>query len=142
MEFKVYEIPNNVENAVYILFNNEEVVYVGQTKSGLRRLLNHSNKIFNKYAFIETDNLDYWEDYYIMQYQPKYNNTYNHLRLSVESAYYQLRAKIKKYINIFEFTDYIRNKNIEISNFKNKATITKEDFKKIKKFLEEEYGVS
>ena len=144
MEFKTYEIPGGIQNAIYFLVNNDEVIYVGQTKNGLKRILQHGDKVFNKYSFIEKpiEELDYWEDYYIMKYQPKYNNSYNHNRLSLNSAYNQLKYYVKSYINMFEFPEYIEKKGIEIKMFKNVPTITKEDFKYIIEQLEKEYGAS
>ena len=144
MEFKTYEIPGGIQNAIYFLINNDEVIYVGQTKNGLKRILQHGDKFFNKYSFIEKpiEALDYWEDYYIMKYQPKYNNSYNHNRLSLNSAYNQLKYYVKSYINMFEFPEYIEKKGIEIKMFKNVPTITKEDFKYIIEQSEKEYGVS
>lgn len=144
MEFKTYEIPAGIQNAIYILFNNDNIVYVGQTTNGVRRILQHGDKIFNKFAFIEKplEELEYWEDYYIMKYQPKYNNSYNHNRLSINSAYNQLKKYMKECVNIIEFPEYIKKKNIEIKKFKNIPTITKEEFKKINEELQKDYGVS
>ena len=131
MKFKTYEIPAGIQNAIYILFNNDDIVYVGQTTNGIRRILQHGDKIFDKFAFIEKllEELEYWEDYYIMKYQPKYNNSYNHNRLSLNSVYHQLKHHVKGYINILELPEYIEKKGIEIKKFKNIPTITKEEFK-------------
>lgn len=138
MELKTYEIPNNVESGIYLLINDEEVVYVGQTKNGLRRIMQHNNKVFNKYSFIETslDELDYYEDIYIMKFQPKYNNFYSYYRISIDSAYRQLKHCIKKELNIKQFKEYIEDNKIEIKKFKNYLTITKDEFYYIKEKLE------
>ena len=140
MEFKIYEIPNNVKTGIYLLLNNDEVVYVGQTQNGLRRIMQHYDKIFNKYAFIETakDDLDYYEDLYIMQYQPKYNNFYSYYRISIDSSYNKLKYAFKKMINIKQYEEYILKKNIEIKKFKNYKTITKEESIYINQLLEKE----
>ena len=142
MELKVYEIPNNVQSGIYILINDDEVVYVGKTENGLKRIMQHNDKIFNKYSFIEVprEELDYYEDMYIMKFQPKYNNFYSYYRVSVESAYRQLRYVVKKNMNIEEFKEFILNKNIEIKKFKNYLTITKDDFYYLKKILEESWS--
>ena len=138
MELKTYEMPNNVKNGIYLLINDEEVVYVGQTKSGLRRIMQHNDKVFNKYSFVETplDELDYYEDIYIMKFQPKYNNFYSYYRISIDSAYRQLKHCIKKQLNINQFKEYVEDNKIEIKKFKDYLTITKDEFYYIKEKLE------
>lgn len=141
MKLKTYEIPNNVKSGVYLLINNDEVVYVGQTKSGLKRIMQHSNKDFNKYSFIEIppNELDYYEDIYIMKYQPKYNNFYSFKRMSVDSCYNKLKYPLKRKINIKQFEDYLKKNNIKIETFKKYSIIKKEEFEYIKEKLEKEY---
>ena len=142
MDLKKYEIPANIKNAIYILYDEDEVVYVGQTTNGLTRLLNHGNKKYNKFSFIEKEeeDLDYYEDLYIMKFQPKYNIHYNKYRMSFNSAYNNLKYNIKKNMNIFDFAEYIKKLNIETKKFKNINTITKKDFYIVNKNLEEIYG--
>lgn len=143
MNFKVYEIPNGIKNAVYFLINDNEVVYVGKTSNGLKRIMQHNKKTFNKYSFFECDKekLDFYEDYYIMEYQPKYNKRYNCYRISINSAYSKLSNIITNDMNIFEFARYIENNNIELKKFKGTSTIKKDDFNNIKKQLEKEYKI-
>lgn len=138
---KIYEIPNNIQIGVYLLINNDEVVYVGQTKNGLRRIMQHYDKIFNKYSFIETtlEDLDYYEDLYIMKYQPKYNNFYNYYRISVDSCYNKLKYSIKRKLNIEQFIDFIKEENINIEKFKEINTITKLEADYLKKEIEKKY---
>lgn len=142
MNLKKYEIPANIKNAIYILYDEDEVVYVGQTTNGLTRLLNHGNKKYNKFSFIEKEekDLDYYEDLYIMKFQPKYNIHYNKYRMSFNSAYNNLKYNIRKNMNIFDFAEYIKKLNIETKKFKNINTITKKDFYLVNKNLEEIYG--
>ena len=129
MDTKVYEIPNNVKIGIYFLINDDKIVYVGQTKNGLRRIMQHYDKTFNKYSFVETtlEDLDYYEDLYIMKYQPKYNNFYSFYRISVDSCYNKLKYALKKQINIKQFIEYIKNEGIEIKKFKQYDTITKSE---------------
>lgn len=129
MDTKVYEIPNNVKIGIYFLINDDKIVYVGQTKNGLRRIMQHYDKTFNKYSFVETtlEDLDYYEDLYIMKYQPKYNNFYSFYRISVDSCYNKLKYALKKQININQFIEYIKNEGIEIKKFKQYDTITKSE---------------
>lgn len=139
---KIYEIPNQIKTAVYLLYNDNEVVYVGQTKSGLKRIMQHNNKIFNRYSFIEcsVDDLDYFEDVYIMKFQPKYNHFYNYSRMSLESCYRKLKYQIQKQINLNEFIDFVEKSGIEVLIFKGIKTILKKDFYYILKKINEEYG--
>ena len=45
------------EPGVYLLWYNEKVVYVGQTKQDVRkRLLKHENKKWNRYSFVPVIN--------------------------------------------------------------------------------------
>lgn len=139
---KIYEIPNQIKTAVYLLYDDNEVVYVGQTKSGLKRIMQHNNKIFNRYSFIEcsVDDLDYFEDVYIMKFQPKYNHFYNYSRMSLESCYRKLKYQIQKQINLNEFIDFVEKSGIEVLIFKGTKTILKKDFYYILKKINEEYG--
>ena len=142
MNLKVYEIPNNVKVGIYILLNDDEVVYVGQTKSGLKRIMQHNDKVFNKYSYIETskEDLDYYEDLYIMKYQPKYNNFYSYYRTSIIGSYNRLKTNLKRKLNLQQYKDFIINNNIEIKMFKKYETITKKDSLYIKNLIEKEYG--
>lgn len=68
-------IPIRNKSLIYFLINNDDVVYVGQTKNGLYRPFSHRNKDFNRVEIIECkeNELDLLEDYYILKYQPIYN---------------------------------------------------------------------
>ena len=138
MELKTYEIPNDVQSGIYLLINDNEVVYVGKTENGLRRIMQHNDKIFNKYSFIEVppEELDYYEDFYIIKYQPKYNNFYSYYRISVDSAYRQLKYEIRKKINIEQFKQFISKSDIKIISFKKYLTITKNEYLYLKEKLE------
>jgi len=71
-----------LENSfVYFLCLGNEVVYVGQTKSGLYRLFSHRNKEYNcvKILPCAESQLDDLEKFYIRKYKPKYNIMYNEL---------------------------------------------------------------
>lgn len=144
MEFQIYEIPMKIKNAIYLLIDDDEIVYVGKTQNGLKRIVQHTNKKFNKFGFIEFDQneLDYYEDFYIMKYQPKYNDRYSCIRMSVNSSYNQLSVVIKREINIKQYISYLESNNIEILNFKNIPTITKQDYSLIKNKLNKKFGVS
>lgn len=64
----------------FLLDENGEVVYVGQTTRGMSRIEAHyKDKQFEKIYIIPTDetDLDYAETVYILKYTPKYNKTIN-----------------------------------------------------------------
>lgn len=137
MDIKLYEVPTNIKNAIYLLVHDDKVVYVGKTRNGIKRISEHSKKVFEKVGFIECkeNELDYYEDFYIMKYQPLYNRTYSCYRMTLKSAYSKLGEVIKRNMNIFEFTQYLESKNIKIDKFKEVLTITKNDFKVVYKEL-------
>ena len=68
---------------IYFLVHNDEVVYIGQTKQGLKRPFSHTDKIFDKLYVIDLpdeineNELTLIEDYYIDKYKPKYNKLIN-----------------------------------------------------------------
>lgn len=79
---RILEASVNVEDTphagVYFLIQNQEIVYVGQSKNCLSRIQSHindDNKIFDSYTMIWTllENLDFVESWYIHQFKPKYN---------------------------------------------------------------------
>lgn len=131
---KIYEVPYNAKCVVYLLIDNDEVVYVGKTEKGIRRIYQHIDKSFNKMQFIEVkkDELDFFEDLYIMKYQPKYNKIYSCIRLTLSSAYSKMGYEYKKKKSFNEFKKILNENNIEIKEFKGKKTILKKDFEFIK----------
>lgn len=72
-------IPLRNNALIYFLINDDEVVYVGQTKNSLSRPFSHRDKKYNRLEIIEcTENeLDCLENKYILKYQPKYNTRIN-----------------------------------------------------------------
>lgn len=61
---------------IYFLVKEECVVYVGQTNSLRSRINRHKKEIdFDEYRYLEVikDELDYFEQQYILKYRPKYN---------------------------------------------------------------------
>ena len=68
----------NKVRGVYFLFDDDELVYIGQSENILSRIASHLNdKRFDSYNFIECQygNLDALEAKYILKYNPKYNKT-------------------------------------------------------------------
>lgn len=73
----ILTFPNIQSPIIYFLTDGEEVVYVGQSKTGLSRPYQHANKRFDKVSVFrcKEDELDYLETKYIQKYKPKYNKT-------------------------------------------------------------------
>lgn len=74
------DLTNTPTTFIYFLLQDDEVVYVGQTKRGLARVYHHMrDKRFNKIYIIECDisELDYWETFYMFKYKPIYNKKPN-----------------------------------------------------------------
>ena len=65
---------------VYFLLQGNEVVYVGQTSTGLSRPFSHHDKEFDSIKALPCsfNELDETEDYYICKYKPKYNKSRNY----------------------------------------------------------------
>ena len=68
--------------AIYFLFNDDELVYIGKTTNLKRRLIGQKSldssrggKYFNQFRFIECkiDRLDYYERRWIQRFKPKNN---------------------------------------------------------------------
>lgn len=143
MKWETYKIPGNVKNAIYCLINNGEIIYIGKTKNGIRRILQHNDKVFDEYSFIETsqEELDYYEDKYIMEYQPKLNKTYSHIRMSLRSGYRKLNYHTKEKYNFEQFKILVKKENINIENFKGLETLLKKDYEKIKLIIEKKENI-
>ena len=74
------ELAKNITGgSVYVLFNEDEVVYVGQSKNPCSRIASHNkDKIFTKYRIMQCrpKRMLYWEGVLIAGYgKPKYNKT-------------------------------------------------------------------
>lgn len=97
-DFSFPPLPNCM---IYFLLQGEEVVYVGQTTKGIVRPLSHSDKQFDgiKVLFVDKEDLDETEGYFIAKYKPKYN--------SKITGYFRLitaRDKIREATGIESFT--------------------------------------
>lgn len=118
---------------VYLLLNDEEVVYVGQTTQGLKRIEQHQKekkKIFNNYKIISCikKDLNELENFYILKYQPKYNKKLN--SVNVNENYIILRLKDEIGFNPYSIKfieKIIDNCAYKKRKFKNKNSIKKED---------------
>lgn len=76
-----YKVSDVLMPCIYFLFDNGNVVYVGKTEHGLKRVLCHiSDKKFDniKIKVFNKELLDEKETYYIAKYNPKYNKVIPH----------------------------------------------------------------
>ena len=65
---------------IYILFDGDEIVYIGQSKSPYSRLTSHQkDKHFNAVRLLPClkHRMSYWEKKLIKKYSPKLNKTHN-----------------------------------------------------------------
>jgi len=61
---------------VYVLWDGDEIVYVGKSNNGLARIWQHPNMIFSQYSYIEPcdkTRLNELEATLIYKFTPKYN---------------------------------------------------------------------
>ena len=96
----------------FLVDDNNEVVYIGQTTKGLARVESHyKDKIFSRvYAIVcDEDKLDYIENTNILKYTPKYNkipNTNECISLSaiVKAVNKQFKSRVnkKRVLNMLE----------------------------------------
>ena len=89
-------IPSRQEGKafVYFLIKDDEIVYVGQTVDFGQRLIQHSNKDFDRYNLImvDEDDVDIIESAYIHFINPKINAD-----MSYHSSKFKTREKRAKY---------------------------------------------
>lgn len=77
-------VPSHYQNTfIYFLIKGDIVVYVGQTKIGLTRPFQHTNKDYDtvKIIYCNEEELDMMENNYIAKYKPKYNKNISQLVL-------------------------------------------------------------
>jgi len=70
---------NVITSAVYLLFEEDIVVYVGESGNPLSRIGTHvKKKVFTSYRILKChpDRRRYWEKVLILKYQPRYNKTH------------------------------------------------------------------
>ena len=88
-------------SGVYFLLDGDEIVYVGQAVNIYSRIAQHTDKQFDRYAFVlcDVDMLDNLESLYIHVLRPKLNgNQTNGAKiapLSLEKLIGQMPKKLK-----------------------------------------------
>ena len=127
-----------VEYHVYILYKNDEIVYVGQTKQLLFRIGNHSKtKDFDQFSYISCESYEEMMDIetaLILELQPKYNHRVGGSYISVNG----FRDKVKEiagssydssmYIN--RIIKKLKESDIELVNFKDSILFHKKDMER------------
>lgn len=133
-------LPNVQNPIIYFLLDNDEVVYVGQSKVGLVRPYIHKNKIFTHVAFINCEecDLDEKETEFIKIYKPKYNKKAGNSDYSLTRT----KAVIKNQTNIHNFNLHdlrklINKFGIKTYIFENSEYMEACDFEKILLFVKE-----
>lgn len=99
MEFDKEEIIKNKKKlnkdfcCIYFLIKNDEIVYVGQSTRGTRRIYEHVDKDFDFYSIIQVkkDELDTKETEAIIKFNPFYNKS-----IPVKNDLYIIKSKISK----------------------------------------------
>lgn len=103
---------------VYFLYDQKELVYIGQSKHMIHRIYDHINqktKQFDSYKLINVskkDNLTMIEDFYIRKHKPKYNKA-NAIEIPYKKSI--KRPQVLKYSNYYKspkITINILNENI------------------------------
>lgn len=139
-EKEYIEIKNINDVFIYFLIKNNEVVYVGQTQSGLIRPLQHKyNKIFDSVYIINCgkDELDILEDKYIIKYKPIYNKNLN---IKINSSLQKIKKNIKSIYPSFNLNilkKIIKKLDIPTINFNNIISIENKYETKILRYYEE-----
>jgi len=91
-------------SAVYFLFNNDELVYIGMSKNVFYRIKTHlleKSKIFTNWAYIELpiNDLSNIEAMFIKKYMPIYNNDVTARRARIDKEFYDSLPAIYEYNN-------------------------------------------
>lgn len=121
---------------IYFLINDDEVVYVGQTKYGLSRPFSHRDKKFNRIEIIKCPeaNLDILEDKYIIKYQPKYNTKINN-GYTLITARNKLRKMLNNQITIRDVKRTMKILNLSQIKVGNNQYILNDSIIKIYEYL-------
>lgn len=130
---KVY--PNTHKEIIYFLLDdNDEVVYVGQSITGLARPYSHRDKLFTKVAVIDCEgkNLDEIETKYIIKYKAKYNKNHGNGMYSLMKARDTIRELLLYYNFSRTHLNYIiKELNIEPVYYNYQCYLTKKQLSEI-----------
>lgn len=105
-----------IKSGVYFLFDKDEIVYVGKTINGFKRILSHTNsKEFDSFSFIDVEEhyLDEIETANILYYEPKYNKSSFLTGYKTETAINNLIKKFTGKRNIRKLHEAIERLNVK-----------------------------
>ncbi len=116
-------------SCVYLLKKDDVVVYVGQTKQGVKRISQHYDKDFDSVEIMPCSEelLNQKESYYILRHSPKYNTQPTNCR-TIDGIKSYMAKKHKKRIYKKDIILFIESNNIEVISFKGKACVSLADF--------------
>lgn len=138
--------PMSDMSTIYFLLNDDEVVYIGSSESGVCNISTHADKIFNKVEvkFIPTGNLSETKSNLIKKYCPFYNRK---LVDGYDIGMGGIKTKIQKKYNCKEFTLVYLKKIIKLLSirpyeYNGIIYVSKKDCDKITTFIDAElYGL-
>lgn len=135
------DVPKYKNSFVYFLLDNNEVVYIGKTIQGLARPLSHTDKIFNsiKIMYCAEEDLDYYENIYILKYTPIYNKQVNYkanYSFSMVKDLIRKNTSLKKF-NKTDFKKITKSLGINSCVYYNVEIITVEEYEKIYNYIKE-----
>lgn len=126
---------------IYFLCENDNVVYVGQTKCGLSRPYAHKDKKFDeiKILLCDENELDFLEDKYIKKYKPKYNKVPNYkMNYTLKAAKEEIRNCFgTKNFTLTHLKKIIQLLNIDLYLYNCVPFLSKKDLYKIIDYIEE-----
>ena len=104
---------------VYFLKQDDNIVYVGQSRDMEKRIGQHKNKTFNDVSFLECEpNVLYeMESNYIIQHQPMYNK-YGLIKRTIAQKTLAVTASKTFHTEVSKFC---KGHNISVSSFMKKA---------------------
>lgn len=144
MEFEEWDntcsVPVINRPIIYFLMDEEEVVYVGQSKIGLSRPFSHRDKQYTKLQVLECEekDLDYLESKYIQKYKPKYNTHVGQFWFSFQRARNTVRKDTElKSFNLTDLRFLIKKMEINTEVFDNLLYLTNNDMRRIISFIQQ-----
>lgn len=105
---------------IYFLLKDQEVVYVGQTITGVSRPFMHKDKAYDtvKILFCAKEQLDIMEDKYITKYNPKYNRQPNHrVNISLSMVKSKILTEHGLRANMWHIKRALKDTGIEPKNY-------------------------
>lgn len=132
-------VPNVCKPIIFFLLDDGEVVYIGQSKNGLRSAYQDTTRVFDSVSFFtcEEDELDKIQADMILKYQPRYNRT---LPGRIYFSFRKTRELVRqdpsfKTFSLFDLKKMIKKIGLTVYAFDGVSYINAESFEKILNFL-------